>query len=153
MAWQDHDPLRVQLVGLGRPDDFRCSLFGPARVWQSATPFVVTRHVKKRGQKKDPPECHGLAGRLHFAARVVAEEYRRWVQRQATLANANLLAYTPLQEGAAVVHFGRWSFVATAVNPAMTEPVARRLCFAWNWTARCPGHAANFGLGLFLAAE
>ncbi len=74
-------------VGLGRPDEFRCPLFGPARIWESATPLVVTRHPKKRGRKKDPPDCHGLAGRLPFAARVLAEECLRWLQRQPTLAD------------------------------------------------------------------
>jgi len=41
-----HD-LRLVLHGVGQPEDFAgCLLFGPARVWNSLTPFVSTRHAK-----------------------------------------------------------------------------------------------------------
>ena len=54
LDWEDHEPLRVQLVGLGRPDDFRCPLFGPARIWESATPFIVTRHAQETRPEERP---------------------------------------------------------------------------------------------------
>lgn len=54
--------LRLQLVGLERPDDFRCSLFGPAAIWVSATPFLVNRHLKVRGRKKTPSVTASMAG-------------------------------------------------------------------------------------------
>ena len=41
-----HD-LRLVLIGLGGPETFSdCKLFGPSKVWRSATPFVSTRHAK-----------------------------------------------------------------------------------------------------------
>lgn len=45
--------LRVQLIGLGRAADFNDPLFGTSTVWESATPFVVQRHFKRRGTKRD----------------------------------------------------------------------------------------------------
>jgi CRISPR-associated protein Csb2 len=42
--------LDVVLTGLGEVSDFRgIDLFGPARVWRSATPFLPVRHPKQRG--------------------------------------------------------------------------------------------------------
>lgn len=47
--------LRVQLIGLGEPKDFSDPLFAPrgATSWESLTPFVVHRHFKRRGTKRD----------------------------------------------------------------------------------------------------
>ena len=101
LPWGDGDSLQMRLVGLGRPEDFRCRLFGPARVWESAAPFVVTRHPKQRGRRKGPPDCHGLAGRPQFAKRVLDEECQRWLHRQPTLAGAASPTYTVLE------HVGR----------------------------------------------
>jgi CRISPR-associated protein Csb2 len=49
--------LRVQLIGLGKPDDFNHWLFKTSEVWESATPFVAHRHKKRSGTKRDhlPP--------------------------------------------------------------------------------------------------
>ena len=159
LAWQDQEPLRVQLVGLGRPDDFRCPLFGPARLWESATPFVVSRHVKKRGQKKDPPDCHGLR-------RPAALRGPRPCRRKPTLAPApsHPCGRRPAHlysSGACGPHPSVPSAPVSspaAANPATTERVVRRPRFAWSSTARCRGRCvwatlAHFGLGLFLPAE
>src|SRR5205814_1869521 len=45
----------VQLVGLGHPRDFRAPLLEQATVWVSATPFLVSRHPKRNGSKRDRP--------------------------------------------------------------------------------------------------
>ncbi len=54
---EDGLKLRVQLVGLGETKDFNHALFATAKVWESATPFVAHRHLKRRGSKRDhlPP--------------------------------------------------------------------------------------------------
>jgi CRISPR-associated protein Csb2 len=158
LGWEDHDPLRVQLVGLGRPEDFRCRLFGPARVWDSVTPFVVTRHPKRRGLRKDPPDCHGLHGRTSFAARVLAEECERWLRRQANLADAGLPTYTVLDHVGRIGSFRPLQFRRGRCKPgddgASRATAAFRLQFDRVVAGPlCLGHAAHFGLGLFLPAE
>jgi CRISPR-associated protein Csb2 len=53
-----HD-LRLVLHGIGQPEEFvDCLLFGPARAWRSATPFVPTRHAKtfRDGRPKVDPD-------------------------------------------------------------------------------------------------
>jgi CRISPR-associated protein Csb2 len=158
LSLEDHESLRVQMVGLGQPADFRCPLFGPARVWESATPFIVTRHPKRRGQKKDPPDCHGLRGRLHFAACVLAEECQRWLQRQPTLADAGLLAYTPLEQDGRTSPFRPLQYRRSrrkAGDDGASRPTALfRLEFDREVMGPlCLGHASHFGLGLFLPGE
>ncbi len=49
----DSPKIRVQLVGLGQPDEFNHWLFKPAAVWETVTPFVAHRHLKRRGTKRD----------------------------------------------------------------------------------------------------
>ena len=65
--------LRVQLVGLGQPSDFRADLFGgPAgkeRVWVSATPFVGAGHT-------------GRCGRNRYLRKSLRRELRRWVEQR-----------------------------------------------------------------------
>lgn len=64
--------LRVQLIGLGKPTDFTHWLFAEARVWESVTPFVAHRHLKRRGAKRDhlPP---GTDWRDEFVKLTAAE--------------------------------------------------------------------------------
>ncbi|HLI31566.1 MAG TPA: type I-U CRISPR-associated protein Csb2 [Solirubrobacteraceae bacterium] len=62
------EPLVVALVGLGSTGDLRLStVLGPARTWQSLTPFGLIRHPKmRRGELIDSPSdqvCSELARR------------------------------------------------------------------------------------------
>lgn len=68
---------RVQVIGLGKLNDFRSPLFDESRTWALVTPFVVTRHLKHRGRKRDPEAWRGPEGRGNFVAGVYAEELRR----------------------------------------------------------------------------
>jgi CRISPR-associated protein Csb2 len=67
--------LRVQLIGLGTREMFQghVDLFRSAKVWQSATPFVVHRHLKWNGTKRDTPHLAGLDLRTEFAELAVRE--------------------------------------------------------------------------------
>ena len=62
--------LRVQLIGLGQPADFRSGLFGGAagaeRIWVSATPYLGPEHV-------------GRTGRERHLRKALRRELRRWV--------------------------------------------------------------------------
>lgn len=63
--------LRVQLVGLGQPRDFNHDLFRESPVWESVTPFVAHRHLKRRGSKRDhlPPGADWRDEFVKLAAR------------------------------------------------------------------------------------
>ena len=51
---------------------------GLSAVWTSATPFLVTRHMKRRGQKRDPREFFETPeGRNDFIKQVLREELER----------------------------------------------------------------------------
>jgi CRISPR-associated protein Csb2 len=151
--------LRLLLVGLGRPEDFRCRLFGPAQVWESATPFVVTRHVKERGQKKDPPDCQGIEGRPVFARLVLGEDLSRWIGRQPNpIEPPQVETLEAICTGkgrrARVLEFRRarqgrrgddgFRRATGAYRLTFQEPVSGPICI---------GHAAHYGLGLFVARE
>jgi CRISPR-associated protein Csb2 len=147
--------LRLQLVGLGDAEAFRCPLFERSAVWESATPFVVNRHVKPRGRKRDPVECHGLHGRREFALRVLKEELDRLRQRRPELPPAEAVALSVQPRigrgtGFRPLEFRRgrnrpgddgMARATLGVRLRFSEPVAGPLCL---------GYAAHFGLGLFL---
>lgn len=150
---------RLQLVGLGVPGDFRAKLFGPSRVWESATPFVVTRHLKTRGQRKDPPECRGSAGRDEFVRRVLAEEINRWVERQSAPVGQ------PRVEELKMIATGSGREVRTlafrrarqrrAGDDGYRRPSGAFL-LEFNELVMgpiCLGHLGHFGLGMFLPGE
>ena len=49
----DSPKIRVQLVGLGQPSEFNHWLFAKSAAWETVTPFVAHRHLKRRGTKRD----------------------------------------------------------------------------------------------------
>ncbi|GAB6270471.1 MAG: hypothetical protein STSR0003_03110 [Smithella sp.] len=74
----DGDPLNLMLIALGLSSEILApKIAGPSRTWISATPFIVTRFPKARGQKKDPVELLGLENQRAFARQVLIEEIRR----------------------------------------------------------------------------
>ncbi len=74
----DESPeLRVQLVGLGKWQDFRARLLDEATAWVSATIFLASRYPKTRGTKRDRPEDY--ASPQAFVRHVLRQELeRRW---------------------------------------------------------------------------
>jgi CRISPR-associated protein Csb2 len=71
--------LSLLLVGLGQQGEFRhAPILGVSSKWASATPFLVTRHLKRRGQKRDPREFFEKPdGRVAFVKQVLREELAR----------------------------------------------------------------------------
>jgi len=49
----DREPLRIQLVGLGNPEEFRNELFLSSRTFHSITPFLGPDHVGAKTAQKD----------------------------------------------------------------------------------------------------
>ncbi len=75
---RDGDALRLLLVGLGGLGDFRARLIEESAAWVSTTPFLVTRHMKPRGRKRDPRAFFdALDGRMQFVRQVLVEELQR----------------------------------------------------------------------------
>jgi CRISPR-associated protein Csb2 len=132
--------LRVRLVGLGRPADFTARLFRPARVWQSATPFVGPAHVGRRGRDRD-------------LRKAVRRDLRRLVAAGRLASEPTAVEVLPASAGPVPpLSFRRHRSkpTDTAARPAafvrltFAEPVSGPLAI---------GYASHFGLGLFVPAD
>lgn len=173
LRWGDGDPLNLLLVGLGNSDDFRSLLFQESRTWLSATPFVVTRHQKKSGRKRDPDDLLGFDNQPAFVEAVLRDELNRLSQRRVTAGHSSLpdiIAIEPLFDDAQVPRIDpkRWhgsNSTGAAVRPIQFKRFRRkqnddggvRPSGAWRIVFHQPvqgpislGHSAHFGLGLFL---
>jgi CRISPR-associated protein Csb2 len=141
--------VRAQMVGLGRPSDFRAGLFGGpdgrARVWVSATPFVGPAHV-------------GRSGRARYLRKAVRRELRRWLAGRGTGAAVAAVEALPDTDPAWAggprpieFHRGRsragdtgWRRPFGLFRVTLTEPLDGPLCL---------GYACHYGLGQFRPAE
>jgi CRISPR-associated protein Csb2 len=142
----DSAELRVQLVGLGDPQDFRISLLDEATVWLSATPFVTTRYPKLRGTKRDRPESY--ASPRDFVRHLLQEELRRRPELPPVLAiqGEEYMGGPRLR----VLQFQR--FRNKRGDDGGRRPAgAFRITFASAVRGPlCLGHSCHFGLGLFV---
>ncbi|MEX0717507.1 MAG: type I-U CRISPR-associated protein Csb2 [Planctomycetaceae bacterium] len=68
LAWKDGQELRVQLVGLGQPDDFNSALFQQSTTFLSATPFLGPAHI-------------GRNGRSRYLRKALSREWRRLTEQ------------------------------------------------------------------------
>jgi CRISPR-associated protein Csb2 len=69
------DEVFALLLGLGTSEEFAGThVFGPSSIWESATPFLVTRHLKRRGRKRDSDCFEDTAGQPRFVEKVLREE-------------------------------------------------------------------------------
>lgn len=140
-------PLRAQLIGLGPIELFRHSvpILGNSAIWKSVTPFVVHRHLKRRGSKRDAPHVAGGDRPLSFPEIAVRELVsrrgigslatvvpletsiggRRWVEFERGRSRVG-------DDGRARPHGG---FLLTFDSP-VSGPI-------------CLGQASHYGLGLF----
>lgn len=160
--------LFVVLTGLGSLRDYTPFPLQASRSWVSATPFLVTRHLKRKGQKKDPIEMQ--QNPTLFVQQVMREEIGRYLQRHPEYAfvvdDVKIEGVTD-PHGVFLINPDMWKRSATGpqLRPiqfkrfrrkknddggkrhsgsfilTFPEPVAGPLCF---------GHSSHFGLGLFL---
>jgi CRISPR-associated protein Csb2 len=146
---------RLLLTGLGTPQDFRCPLFEATATWVSATPFVATRHPKKRGARRD--------SRMYFdpasVAAFLTEDLRKlWDQREdlRELSSAPpTVVAVPDPVSAGLMKFRPLQFYRGRNRPGddgFSRPFgAFRLRFTMPVPGPfCLGYGSHFGLGLFV---
>jgi CRISPR-associated protein Csb2 len=172
LRWGDGEPLNLLLVGLGTNSDFRATILNESRVWVSVTPFLVTRHPKKNGSKRDPTELLGSNNQPAFVAAVLSEELDRLSQRRIQIGHSplpDIVAIEPLLDGDQIPRIDprRWHgpySTGAAVRPIQFKRFRRKRSDdggvrpngAWRIMFQksvqgpiCLGHSAHFGLGLF----
>jgi CRISPR-associated protein Csb2 len=133
--------------------DFTSPLLAPARVWESATPFLATRYPKLSGSKRDRPEVYATA--RHFTVHVLRDELDRLRRRRPDLpAVQGIDALDCIRSAASwrPTEFARLRHKcgddggrrpAGAFRVTFAGPVRGPLCL---------GHSCHFGLGLFMPA-
>jgi CRISPR-associated protein Csb2 len=144
----DAEPLHLLLTGLGTALDIRSPLLEPATVWQSATPFLVTRHPKMRGTKRDQPEDY--ASPQSFVRHILLQELRRRPNTPEVVSVEEQLIGVQQRRP---IEFKR--FRAKASDDGGRRPAAGfRVTFAAPvYGPLCLGHSCHFGLGLFLPSS
>lgn len=159
-------PLRVLLLGLGKLDDYQPGPLLPSSAWISLTPFLVTRHAKSRGVKRDALEL--LQSPQAFVTAVLREEIGRLIERRSDLAGlrAEAVEIHPLFDESKQ-HFRLEQKHGAGLRPIQFKRFrqkrgddggrrasgAFRLIFPF--AIRGPialGHSCHFGLGLFVPA-
>jgi CRISPR-associated protein Csb2 len=143
--------LSLLLVGLGREAEFlHTRLIGTSTDWTSATPFIVTRHAKRRGQKRDPLEFFETPeGRVEFVKQVLREELERRGLLQAGT------SIEPLDQTAERRALRSVQFRLTRSKPGDDGAARPRGLFRIRFPQPVKGpialgHSCHFGLGLFL---
>lgn len=108
-------PLRVLLLGIGRFEDYHPELFGPSKVWISATPFVAPRFPKSNGTKRDAPEL--VLSSANFVETTLREELARLQQRAPQLQSIVLESAAPLKPDAFCEHLPVSRVISAELNP------------------------------------
>ena len=161
----DEPEIRLLLLGVAQESQFRVPPLGPAKAWVSATPFIATRHPKKDGARRDPPEL--LRDPKKFVEETLREELARFVERRG---GGQIPRIKPCMKEAGVfsIHPSLWRQGATGPqrraiefkrfrSRKSTDDGGRRL--AGFFTLQFPepvrgpialGHSSHFGMGLFL---
>ena len=164
---EDVPELRLLLLGLGRRDEFVSMPLRPSAQRVSATPFLVTRHPKKNGRKRDPREL--LENPHAFIAHVLREELARLIERRGWPFSADQVHIEPVYDPPGVFRIQPklWAAGATGPNPRpvqfkrfrqkRSDDGGRRWSGAFRIVLPKPvrgpialGHSSHFGLGLFL---
>ena len=137
--------LRVQLIGLGRPSDFTADLFRKSRGWESATPFIAHRNLKRRGAKRD--KLAGVDLKTEFLAKCVNELLGRSRQSPAQVTALSLkpsmtrsIEFLRSRDSAASEGWNRaHGLLRLEFDSEISGPLSL-------------GYAAHYGMGLFLPA-
>ena len=156
--------IRLLLLGIAQENQFQVPPLGPAETWVSATPFIATRHPKKNGVRRDPPEL--LQDPKKFIAATLEEELERLNQRwgmsipdvEPLLDEAGVFRICPSQwqEGAVGPRRRAIEFKRFRSRKSPDDGGRRRSGFfklRFPEPVRGPislGHSAHFGMGLFL---
>jgi CRISPR-associated protein Csb2 len=148
-----HD-LQLVLLGFGEPDTFLDSpvLNGgkPAKVWQSLTPFVPTRHPKtfRDGRPKLDADGWPVGSPAHDLRRLLAEASLPLPPKvepmEAIPVGSRRLRSLEFQSQRFHGEGLRGGHSGTAFRLTFAEPVPGPLAF---------GYGAHFGLGLFVPTE
>ncbi len=150
----DGDPLNLLLIALDDKLDGNGPLFAASKWWISATPFVSTRHPKRRGVKRDPPHLLGEANRDAFLQAVLGEEIERLRDRRPEIPRPSevepILEHRIGVRQLRPIQFSRFrqkrgddggQRPAGAFRLVFPTPVAGPISL---------GHSSHFGLGLFV---
>ncbi len=149
----DGDPLNLMLIALGQSSEILAPIItGPSRVWISATPFIVTRFPKARGQKKDPSELLGLENQRAFARQVLIEEIRRSYPDLAELVKVEYLneEHRCGSHGLRPIQFKRYRQKHSDDGGRRPAGAFRIIFHEAVHGPICLGHSSHFGLGLFV---
>jgi len=145
-----HD-LQLVLLGFGDETTFSdCTLFGPAKVWRSLTPFVPTRHPKthRDGRPKLDADGWWIGSPEHDLRRLIAEAalpLPAKIQRLKTISiGSRWLRPVEFQTQRYHGEGRRGQAAGAAFELTFAEPVSGPLAF---------GYGAHFGLGLFVPAS
>lgn len=160
----DEPEIRLLLLGIAQENQFQVPPLGPAETWVSATPFIATRHPKKNGLRRDPPEL--LQDSEKFVAATLEEELERLNQRwglpipdvEPILDEAGAFRICPSRwkEGATGPQRRAIEFKRFRSRKSPDDGGRRRSGFFklhFPEPVRGPisiGHSAHFGMGLFL---
>jgi CRISPR-associated protein Csb2 len=153
-------PLRVLLLGLGALGEGRAGPTEMSALWTSATPFIVTRHLKKNGRKRDPRAL--WYNQAEFVATVLREELARLMERRPEMVGVSVadIVVLPL-----VDERGHFRCGVRQLRPIQFKRVrhkrdddgSRRPAGTFQITfpvaVRGPialGHSAHYGMGLFV---
>ncbi len=143
--------LALLLVGLGAEADFRHTrILGDSTTWVSATPFVVTRHLKRRARKRDPRMFfESPEGRVEFVKQVVREELQRRELHQDAI-EIELLESVGIHHPLRPIQF-RLERRKPGDDGASRPRGLFRLRYPQPVSGPIAlGHSSHFGLGLFL---
>jgi len=149
----DGDPLNLMLIALGQSSEILAPIItGPSRAWISATPFIVTRFPKARGQKKDPSELLGLENQRAFARQVLIEEIRRSYPDLAELVKVEYLneEHRCGSHGLRPIQFKRYRQKHSDDGGRRPAGAFRIIFHEAVHGPICLGHSSHFGLGLFV---
>jgi CRISPR-associated protein Csb2 len=146
---------RLLLVGLDRSKP-EVSVFGPAREWVSATPYVVFRHFKPRGKNRDPRTFIPQDAIPEFVKLVLAED---WEQRS-DLSQLPKPAIEFIRDPVKALPDGLgWRYRSLQFRRGLNRPhddgysrpfgaIRLRFNVAVNGPI-CLGYGCHFGMGLF----
>jgi len=139
-------PVNLVLQGMGNPEDFDAPIFSLAATWQSATPFVLVRHPKLRGntrggqRPKEWVDAPADQVRLELRRRGFPEPEEVTPVGRAQLRGRSLpwLAFRRWR--------GKGAFAGQAHGFVLrfAQPVRGPIAL---------GYGAHFGLGLFIPQE